>query len=132
MRRDNPKKHIPIDLANHLGHLRLRCEVRTRICREVWTDGGALRQACLAKESRLSHDEPELPSLWITSMSVSNSKFLGRVKVDFNQQYNALIGGGHRQVDDPRISPLGLLRPACREHRLGHRTGSDEKEKADR
>jgi len=53
----------------------------------------ALRQACLAKESRLSHDEPELPSLWITSMSVSNSKFLGRVKVDFNQQYNALIGG---------------------------------------
>ncbi|MBZ5723292.1 MAG: AAA family ATPase [Acidobacteriia bacterium] len=53
----------------------------------------ALRQACLAKESRLSQDEPELPSLWITSMSVSNSKFLGRVRVDFNQQYNAVIGG---------------------------------------
>jgi chromosome segregation protein len=53
----------------------------------------ALRQACLAKESRLSHDDPELPSLWITSMSVSNSKFLGRVEVDFNQQYNAVIGG---------------------------------------
>ncbi len=53
----------------------------------------ALRQACLAKESRLSQDEPELPSLWITSMSVSNSKFLGRVEVDFNQQYNAVIGG---------------------------------------
>jgi chromosome segregation protein len=53
----------------------------------------ALRQACLAKESRLSQAEPELPSLWVTSMSVSNSKFLGRVKVDFNQQYNAVIGG---------------------------------------
>lgn len=53
----------------------------------------ALRQACLAKESRLSQDEPELPSLWITSMSVSNSKFLGRVEIDFNQQYNAVIGG---------------------------------------
>ncbi len=53
----------------------------------------ALRQACLAKESRLSQDEPELPSLWVTSMSVSNSKFLGRVEIDFNQQYNAAIGG---------------------------------------
>jgi type III restriction enzyme len=53
----------------------------------------ALRQACLAKESRLSQEEPELPSLWITSMNVSNSKFLGRVDVDFNQQYNAVIGG---------------------------------------
>lgn len=53
----------------------------------------ALRQACLAKESRLSQDTPELPSLWITSMSVSNSKFLGRVDVGFNQQYNAVIGG---------------------------------------
>jgi len=53
----------------------------------------ALRQACLAKESRLSQDEPELPSLWITSMSVSNSKFLGRIEIDFNQQYNAVIGG---------------------------------------
>jgi len=53
----------------------------------------ALRQACLAKESRLSQDEPELPSLWITSMSVSNSKFLGRVDIDFNGQYNAVIGG---------------------------------------
>lgn len=53
----------------------------------------ALRQACLAKESRLSHNEPELPGLGITSMSVSASKFLGRIDVDFNQQYNAVIGG---------------------------------------
>ena len=53
----------------------------------------ALRQACLAKKSRLSQEEPQLPSLWITSMSVSNSKFLGRLEVEFNQQYNAVIGG---------------------------------------
>jgi len=53
----------------------------------------ALRQACLAKESRLSQGEPELPSLSITSMSVSNSRFLGRVEMDFNEQYNAVIGG---------------------------------------
>jgi len=53
----------------------------------------ALRQACLAKESRLSLAEPELPNLWITSVSVSNSKFLGRIELDFNQQYNAIIGG---------------------------------------
>jgi len=53
----------------------------------------ALRQACLAKESRLSQAHPDLPSLWITSMRASNSQFLGRVEVDFNQQYNAVIGG---------------------------------------
>ena len=53
----------------------------------------ALRQACLAKESRLSLTEPELPNLWITSVSVSNSKFLGRIELDLNQQYNAIIGG---------------------------------------
>lgn len=53
----------------------------------------ALRQACLAHESRLSLSEPELPSVWIISVNVSNSKFLGRVDINFNQQYNAIIGG---------------------------------------
>jgi chromosome segregation protein len=53
----------------------------------------ALRQACLAKESRLSQNEPVLPNVWIVSMSVSNSKFLGRIEIDFNQQNNAIIGG---------------------------------------
>lgn len=53
----------------------------------------ALRQACLAKESRLSLTEPEMPNLWITSVTVTNSKFLGRVDLDLNQQYNAIIGG---------------------------------------
>jgi type III restriction enzyme len=53
----------------------------------------ALRQACLAKESRLSQTEPNLPNLWIVSMSVSNSKFLGRIELEFNEQSNAVIGG---------------------------------------
>src|SRR3989338_3785288 len=53
----------------------------------------ALRQACLARESRVSLVEPELPNLWITSISVTNSKFLGQVGFDLNQQYNAIIGG---------------------------------------
>ena len=53
----------------------------------------ALRQACLAKESRISQDTPELPSIFVTSIDVSNSKFMGQVYLDFNQQYNAIIGG---------------------------------------
>lgn len=53
----------------------------------------ALRQACLARESRVYKIEPELPSLWVQSMKVSNSKFLGGIDVDLNRQYNALIGG---------------------------------------
>jgi type III restriction enzyme len=53
----------------------------------------ALRQVRLAKESRLSQTEPTLPNLWIVSMSVSNSKFLGRIEAEFNEQGNAVIGG---------------------------------------
>jgi len=53
----------------------------------------ALRQACLARESRISLTEPELPQLWITSINVTNSKFLGQIGFDLNQQYNAIIGG---------------------------------------
>lgn len=53
----------------------------------------ALRQACLARESRISQETPTLPRIWIASMTVSASKFLGRLDVDFNRQYNAIIGG---------------------------------------
>lgn len=53
----------------------------------------ALRQACLARESRLSHEDPRLPSVSITSVEVSNSLFLGPIFLEFNPQYNALIGG---------------------------------------
>lgn len=53
----------------------------------------ALRQACLAKESRLSTSVPDLPQISITKIDVTNSRFLGSFSIEFNQQYNALIGG---------------------------------------
>ena len=53
----------------------------------------ALRQASLAKESRMSLNEPELPQVFINKISVTNSKFLGRIELELNQQYNAFIGG---------------------------------------
>jgi len=53
----------------------------------------ALRQACLARHSRIAHSEPKLPAIRITRIEVSNSKFLGPIALDFNPQYNALIGG---------------------------------------
>lgn len=53
----------------------------------------ALRQACLAKETRISHNEPQLPSLVIEFFEVSNCKFLGPVNIEFNTQFNCFIGG---------------------------------------
>lgn len=53
----------------------------------------AIRQACLARESRISQIEPELPQIYIKSIDVTNSKFLGAFNLNFNKQYNALIGG---------------------------------------
>jgi type III restriction enzyme len=53
----------------------------------------ALRQACLAAESRLAQAEPAMPSAWISRVMVSNSKFMSRVDVALNPQYTALIGG---------------------------------------
>lgn len=53
----------------------------------------ALRQACLASETRLSQEEPIRPAVVITRLEVSNSKFLGPVDVYINPQYSCLIGG---------------------------------------
>ena len=53
----------------------------------------ALRQACLAQESRVSHDAPQVPETFISGVSISNSTFLGPVDLDLNPQYSALIGG---------------------------------------
>lgn len=53
----------------------------------------ALRQACLAKESRLSQMLPELPQIYISKIDVTNSKFLGSFSIEFNQQYTSFIGG---------------------------------------
>lgn len=53
----------------------------------------ALRQGCLAQKSRISQNVPVLPETVITSISVSNSAFLGPIDLELNQQYTALIGG---------------------------------------
>lgn len=53
----------------------------------------ALRQACLAKESRLSHAAPSLPNVTISAITISSSRFLGNVLLELNPQYNAIIGG---------------------------------------
>jgi len=53
----------------------------------------AIRQACLAKESRVSQEDPELPQIFIKSIDVTTSKFLGTFNINLNQQYNAFIGG---------------------------------------
>ncbi len=53
----------------------------------------ALRQACLAQESRVSQETPKFPSVVVAGISVSNSVFLGPIEIDLNPQYNALIGG---------------------------------------
>jgi len=53
----------------------------------------ALRQACLAPRSRISQIEPELPSIHIIQIEVSNSKFMGPFSIELNPQYTAFIGG---------------------------------------
>ncbi len=53
----------------------------------------ALRQACLAKESRISQNKPEIPQIFIKSVDITTSKFLGSFDINLNRQYNALIGG---------------------------------------
>jgi type III restriction enzyme len=53
----------------------------------------ALRQACLADDTRLSQARPVLPTSFIAQLAVSNSQFLGPVDLELNQQYNAIIGG---------------------------------------
>lgn len=53
----------------------------------------ALRQACLARSTRILHSAPQLPSLVIESLHVSLSKFMGDIDLDFNPQFNCLIGG---------------------------------------
>ncbi len=53
----------------------------------------ALRQACLAQESRVSQEPPHLPAVVVAGLSVSNSAFLGPIDLELNPQYSALIGG---------------------------------------
>lgn len=53
----------------------------------------AIRQACLAQESRITQAEPHLPAVFVSRLVVSNCKFFGPIDIAPNPQYNALIGG---------------------------------------
>ena len=53
----------------------------------------ALRQACLARQSRIKQIQPTLPSIYIEKITVSDSVFLGPLELEFNPQFNAVIGG---------------------------------------
>lgn len=89
------------------GHKRIACIQTSDNRREDHNDLGvhsswikwarptaeALRQACLAQESRISDAEPSISSVVINSVSVQNSSFLGPLELSLNPQYNALIGG---------------------------------------
>ncbi len=37
----------------------------------------ALRQACLGRQSRIAHVDPQVPTVFVSRLAVSNSKFLG-------------------------------------------------------
>ena len=70
----------------------------------------ALRQACLAQESRVSQEQPLLPSVSIISISVSNSSFLGPFDLEIQSPVQRTNWRPwNRQVNDPRISALGVM-----------------------
>ncbi len=52
-----------------------------------------LRQACLAKKSRILQEEPKLPSTRISQIKISGSSFLKDLEIEFNPQFNVCIGG---------------------------------------
>lgn len=52
-----------------------------------------LRQACLAKTSRILQDEPKIPSTRIKDVKITNSSFLKDLEIEFNPQFNVCIGG---------------------------------------
>lgn len=53
----------------------------------------ALRQSCLARQSRISQVPPQLPAIAITRVEVSASKFLGKQNIYLSPEFNAIIGG---------------------------------------
>jgi len=91
----------------------------------------ALRQACLGQQSRISQLRPELPTIHISRLTVSNRKFFGPLDLDFNTQYNAVIGGrgtGKSTILDylrwglcdqaAQVDDDGLANPSMRRQRL--------------
>jgi chromosome segregation protein len=76
-----------------------RSEDRKKLaCRTTWVKfaeptAEALRQACLAWDSRLFQTEPSLPRRFISRVEVTTSAYLGAQDVNLNPQFNAMIGG---------------------------------------
>lgn len=88
----------------------------------------ALRQACLAQESRIAHAPPELPRLVITRLNVSNSKFMGRIDLELNPQCSAFIGGR----GTGKSTCLEYLRWGLCDQQPNLQTDGDESSLADR
>lgn len=53
----------------------------------------AVRQACLARGSRILHTEPTFPLLQIVGVRLSDSVFLGKAELGLSPQFNSFIGG---------------------------------------
>jgi len=67
-------------------------------CRATWVKmveptAEALRQACLARQSRISQTPPVLPTRHIARIEVSGSTFMGIFDFELNPQFNAIVGG---------------------------------------
>ncbi len=67
-------------------------------CRTTWVKmaeptAEALRQACLARQSRISQVQPTIPATYISRIEVSASTFMGALDLELNPQFNAIIGG---------------------------------------
>jgi chromosome segregation protein len=75
-----------IDTFEHLG-------ISTTWVKWSAPTAEGLRQACLAKRSRILQDEPIIPNIRIASVEINGSAFLKNIKVSFNPQFNVLIGG---------------------------------------
>jgi type III restriction enzyme len=53
----------------------------------------SIRQAMLAPDSRIRHEEPKLPSVVITKVDIQGASYLENGEYEFNQQMNSIIGG---------------------------------------
>ncbi|HUT60552.1 MAG TPA: AAA family ATPase [Phycisphaerae bacterium] len=67
-------------------------------CRTTWVKmaeptAEALRQACLARQSRILQTVPVLPTRHIARIEVSGSTFMGGFDFELNPQFNAIVGG---------------------------------------
>ncbi len=53
----------------------------------------SLRQAFLARQSRVLLEEPIVPSVWIREITISGSTYLDSLQITLNPQLNSIIGG---------------------------------------